>query len=166
LIWLLVQAVKKKMITKDDFNNLSKLLDSESDGVQELEKIGQKKQEIAPVWASSASYISYFQIVPDHILVRDNYSVEIKISQQQIGVHNQAMIYLHLPLKHCTSTNTNNGAFFERSATKSEKAKYTITKDNVALISDTIAAFALASKPHRKDIRTMFTQLSTQLFKE
>lgn len=166
LIWLLVQAVKKKMITKDDFNKLSELLASEANGIQELEKVGQKKQEPAPEWASKNGYASYFQMAPNHLLVRDSYSLEIKISQQQVGVHNQAMIYLHLPLTHCNTTTTGNGAFWGRSATKSEKVKYTITKDNVNLISDTITAFALASKTHRKDLRTMFTQLSTELFKE
>jgi len=158
LVRLLVDSKEIGILPDNRFDALRQLVNTPlDDGIEELEQIRREEDLQANTIATPFGFTRHHLHVPNYLRVAPSYSVEMKIAHKQKAVGNQAMIYVNLPLSHCTSQNQQ--PLIGRSANKLEKADYMIDASNVDLIFDTIVAFAVASVAHRNDLQLIFAEL-------
>jgi hypothetical protein len=160
LVRLMVEARKLGLLTGKVWSDLRSVLTARQAagvGIEEREQIAVTRATQDAAFETEFGFQRFIHHTPDYLKRGNGYAVEIKIAPKQRAVGTQAMIYLHLPVAACNPTAS--GALVGRMADKGEKALFRITKDNVALITDTTLAFVLASKNHARDIDFIFDAL-------
>ena len=159
LVRLIHEGRKRSLITPEQLNELKTIVNnSDSDGIEEAEKIIMKIAGPAPSELIDNTGFRRYQLsVPNYIKQGNQYNVEIRIAHKQRAVGNQAMIFLNLPLVNCLPKS--GESIIGRNANKLEEVDYTINSANSNLIYDTVLAFAIASKRHRRDMAMIFSKL-------
>jgi len=158
LVKLMVEGYKLSLLTGEQISSLNDIIRSGEDGLEESEMIVIKQIEKD----NNRLYESYgftknTILIPNYIKYGNNYSVEIKIAHKQRAVGYQSMIYLNLPISACRDKK--GGSLVGRMAEIKEVVEYVVDESNNSLISDTLLAFAIASRKHRNDIRLIFKSL-------
>lgn len=155
LVRLVVEALEIGLLTDDEFERLKRIVfGSLENGIEESERIAREPDPLIDSLATKYGFTRHRLIVPNYLRSSEAYSVEIKIAHKQRAVGNQAMIYVHLPLRYCAPSS--DALLIGRCAEKLEQAQYTIGRENIDLIRDTVVAFSLASSRHHNDIKAIF----------
>jgi hypothetical protein len=160
LVRLLHDGRKISLITPEEVAKLREIVNNpDMVGIEETEQIAQKIAEPPPsAVIGDTGFKRYQLLVPNYIKEGNQYNVEIKIAHKQKAVGNQAMIFLNLPIAHCSSKS--EGPLVGRAAEKLEQVDYTINSENRNLIYDTALAFAIASQRHRRDLAEILSKLA------
>jgi hypothetical protein len=154
LIRLLVEGRKCNLILDKEFEELMRFVDSKMDiGIEENERIKRVRQDTENI-AQQLGYVRYTLNVPDYLLDKGNYSIEIKIMHKQRAVGNQSMVFVNVPIKQCRTLN--GQSLVGRRAESKELVEWVIGKKNYGVIIDTIKAFCIASLRHKHDIQEIF----------
>jgi hypothetical protein len=157
LVKLLYESINKKILKNEAFTELSSLLTVPlTAGIEELEKIKREEENLDNSVAQGYGFKRFILKVPNYIKQSEKYAVEIKIAGKQRAVGNQAMIYVLLPIKHCSSE---QGSLIGRSAVENEKVEYILDRSNISMLKDAVLAFSIASIKHHNDLKTIFSQL-------
>lgn len=155
LVRLIVEARKVSLLREDEFERLRQIVFSPlKNGIEETEQILREDDPQTHNLATSYGFARHRLVVPNYLKETETYSVEIKIAHKQRAVGNQAMIFVHLPLRHCVSQS--DFPLIGRCAEKLELVSYSIGSGNVSLIRDTVIGFSLASNRHHNDIQAIF----------
>ena len=154
LVRLIVEARKIGLLREDEFERLRQVVFSSlEDGIEETEQVMREDDPQARNLATRYGFARHRLVVPNYLKETETYSVEIKIAHKQRAVGNQAMIFVHLPLRHCVSQS--GSTLVGRCAQKLEQVSYVIGSGNVSLIGDTVIGFSLASNRHHNDIQAI-----------
>jgi len=154
LIRLLVEGRRSSLISTTEFSELRQFVESSMEsGIEENEKIKKMKQDKESI-AQQLGYVRYTLQVPDYLLDRSSYSVEIKIMHKQRAVGNQSMVFVNIPVQQCRTLN--GQPLVGRQADSKELVEWVINKKNYGVIIDTIKAFCIASLRHKHDIQEIF----------
>ncbi|MCD6328332.1 R.Pab1 family restriction endonuclease [bacterium] len=155
LVRLVVEACKIDLLQDDAFERLRGIAFSPlQHGIEETEQIIRESGPQPENLATKYGFSRHRLLVPNYLRDAKTYSVEIKIAHKQRAVGNQAMIFVHLPLRHCVPLS--DSPLLGRCAQKLEKVSYVIDSKNVSIISDTVIAFSLASSRHHSDMEAIF----------
>lgn len=152
LIKLLVDSLSVELLSSVDIRSMIEFAEhAKGQTVEEAEVI---LREPAPSKIASPleqEGFARFQLkTPQYVKQTETYGIEVKLGGKQKAVGIQAMIYVWLPMRRIESSH--GGSLIGRSAVHGEDGIYAIERDNVALVGDTVRAFALASERHRLDI--------------
>jgi len=158
LVRLIVEAREINLLVDDEFERLKEITGSPMEhGIEESEQILRRSDVSAENLATKYGFCRHYLVVPNYLRDAGTYSIEIKIAHKQRAVGNQAMIFVHLPLRYCLSQS--DSPLIGRCAQKREQVSYVIDSGNVHLISDTVIAFSLASVRHHNDIKAVLACL-------
>lgn len=156
LVRLLVESRKIGILSLQTFNEMKRIVFAPLEkGIEESELVERREDKALESLATQHGFRRFYLLVPNYIKRTESYAVEIKIAHKQRAVGNQAMIYVHLPLVHCSSA-VSGAPLVGRRANKLEEASYRIDSSNASLLTDTVVAFAVASVRHRMDMRLIF----------
>jgi hypothetical protein len=154
LIWLFKHAADLGLITESRRGRLLKLVNEPLvDGIEEMERIQMVLAEPSQNEATKHGFSRHQFHVPSYFKGADSYAIQVKIAPKQRAVGNQAMIYVHLPISHCTTMD--GSELSGRVAARNEHVRYEIRDANSLLIDDCIVAFAQASCTHRNDLKKL-----------
>ncbi|MGH7941914.1 MAG: hypothetical protein ACREFR_12680 [Limisphaerales bacterium] len=118
---LLFEAGKLKILPEERFLELKSLVSAPFvAGIEESERIEREGDPKANTIATQYGFTRHYLRVPNYIRAGERYAIEIKIAHKQKAVGNQAMVYVHLPLRYCQSRNSS--PLVGRVANKLEKA--------------------------------------------
>lgn len=155
---LLVESRHLGLLLQQDFEELKELIGAPlTNGIEESDRILLRHSPEA-LLATRHGFARFVLEVPFYEKRTPEYAIQISISKKQRAVGNQAMVYVCLPIAHCTSRSAEN-SFIGRIADVKEEATYCITSANVSLIIDAIVAFAIASQNHREDFKRIFEKV-------
>ena len=130
--------------------------------LESAEQIKQTKpeKEVQPPVADLAQFGFQRTLmhVPFYAKRESLYGVEITLSAKQRAVGLQAMVYAILPLAKCRDEK--GMPLIGRAAQAKERAHYRLNETNVGLLIDLVAAFALASRRHRDDMKTLLQKMN------
>jgi hypothetical protein len=156
LIWLFKHAADLGLITKVRRRRLLELVNEPLiDGIEETEKIQMVLSTSVQNEATKQGFSRHQFHVPSYFKGADSYAIQVKIAPKQRAVGNQAMIYVHLPISHCTTMD--GSELSGRVAARNEHVRYEIKDANSLLIDDCIVAFAQASCTHRNDLKRLLS---------
>lgn len=159
---LIVESRHLNLLSQQDFEELDQLLNTQFiNSIEESYEI-RLKEKLDESIVTPHGFDSFALEVPFYEKLAQKYAVQITIKNQQRGAGKQAMIYLCLPIIHCTSCDYDK-SFVGRKAETNERAVYYINAQNVPLIYDLVFAFAIASQKHRNDLKKIFDKVATIL---
>jgi len=147
---LLVEAIKLKILSRDDVNELEEFINEvqPTETLEENEKIFRENnlQEI------KGEFKKIIEKVP--IFIKNNekigYFVEIILRHKQRAVGVQSMVYLCIYIR--ILKDKKNKPLIGRVASVKEFGQLEITEENKELLTDVVKAFAIASWRHKNDI--------------
>jgi len=158
LAWLIQKSRDTGILPRTEYDALKRLVGTPLDqGIEESERVARAEDTKALTIAAEHGFVRHTLHVPNYLKTQTAYQVEIKIAHKQRAVGNQAMVYVNLPVEICQSQN--GSPLVGRCAEKAEQLDYLIDSRNVGVVTDTVLAFALASRAHRDDLNQIFSKL-------
>ena len=154
---LLDEGVKLRILSNDNVRELEEFINNvqSTETLEENEKIFRENN----LQEMKGGFRRFVEKVPIFIKKDEEtgYFVEIVLRHKQRAVGLQAMVYLCIYIKILKDKNGNS--LIGRVASAKEFGQLEITRENKAIITDVVKAFAIASWQHKNDISNILKQI-------
>ncbi len=146
---IIFHAKRLNLLRRKDLERLLDFVESLDSTIEESEKLIRRKCD-----GFLYGFRRLEEIIPIYVKFGKEHFVEIALKHKQKAVGYQAMVYLCVWIKSLEEKD-----LIGRPAKAKETATFRISSSNVEVITDTVMAFALASKQHNEDMKFLLEKV-------